>query len=104
MRTYLAAHEAFVAWLDGLQGIPAAAEVDLRLRSLALCATDRGMGPMHWTFVVDGLVVYVNRKYPGNNLLSSYVARGFDLSMRWQDVEAGAIGPIVDVSAIRLVR
>jgi hypothetical protein len=86
MQTYLAAHDEFVTWLDGLDNTPTAAEVDRRLWSLALCAANRGMAPMHWTFVVDGLIAHVHRKYPAKILLSSYLARGFDLAAQWPAV------------------
>lgn len=88
MQAYLAAHDSFVAWLDSLTASPDAAEVDKRLWTLALCAADRGMTSVHWTFVVDGLVAHVNRKYPEDFLLASNVARGFDLSTQWDNVKA----------------
>jgi len=40
--------------------------------------------------VVDGLVTHVNRQRAGNILLSSYVARGFDLSESWNKILASA--------------
>lgn len=88
MQAYLAAHDELVTWLDRLEEAPRAAEVDERLWALAVTAAARGMTRTHWTFVVDGLVAYVNRQRPGDILLSSNVARGFDLAARWADVEA----------------
>ena len=64
MRPYLAAHDEFVAWLEKI-------------------AAARGMSSTHWAFVVDGLVAYVNRRRPGDILLSSYIARGFDMAAQW---------------------
>jgi len=90
MQAYLAAHDDFVAWLNKTPEAPTAAEVDRRLLELALCGAQRGMTEVHWTFVVDGLVAYVNRRWPGNVLLSSSVARGFDLSARWDIVRRAA--------------
>lgn len=90
MQAYLAAHDEFAAWLDAIDEIPSSAEVDERLWHLAVTAAQRGMSSTHWTFVVDGFVAYVNRARPGDILLSSYVARGFDLASRWQDVEREA--------------
>jgi len=90
MLTYLAAHDEFVAWLAAQQEAPAMSEVDERLRALAKCAAERGMTATHWTFVVDGLVAHVYRQHPGNILLSSYVARGFDLSAQWNTILASA--------------
>ncbi|MET0229896.1 MAG: hypothetical protein ABW186_03085 [Rhodanobacteraceae bacterium] len=99
MQTYLAAHDALVAWLDSLEAAssPAPAEVERRLWALALQAADRGMTSTHWTFVVDGLVSYVNRRAPGDLLLSSYVARGFDLCSRWSTVRIAAASRHSDV-------
>lgn len=93
MQAYLAAHDAFVAWLDSLEGEPSTAEIENRIWGLAVAAAARGMGSTHWTFVVDGLVAYVNRRYPGDILLSSNIARGFDLASRWNDarIEANRI-------------
>lgn len=85
MQAYLAAHDDFIAWLDSLEGEPSSTEIDDRLWRLAVVAAARGMGSSHWTFVVDGLVAYVNRCYPGDILLSSNIARGFDLAARWDD-------------------
>jgi hypothetical protein len=90
MQAYLAAHDAFVAWLDALQDAPAPAEVEDRLRALAVSAAARGMTSTHWTFVVDGLVAYANRQRPGDILLSSNLARGFDLASRWPEMQAAA--------------
>jgi hypothetical protein len=86
MKLYLAAHHEFVAWLDGLAAAPEANEVEKRLRSLAMVSAERGMTATHWTFVVDGLVAYAERKFPGDILLSSYLARGFDYSNIWNDL------------------
>ena len=99
MQTYLAAHNELVAWLDGLQVTPTPAEIDGRLMTLALCAVDRGMTDIHWTFVVDGLVAHVNRRFPGNILLSSSVARGFDIAAGWSDVRIASIKAMGDVCA-----
>ena len=90
MQAYLAAHDEFIAWLDSLEGEPSAADLSDRLWNLAVAAATRGMGSTHWTFVVDGLVAYVNRRFPGDILLSSNVARGFDLASRWEEVREGA--------------
>jgi len=90
MRAYLAAHDDFAAWIDALDKAPSPADVEERLWHLAITAAQRGMSRTHWTFVVDGFVAYVNRARPGDILLSSYIARGFDLSARWQDVERAA--------------
>jgi hypothetical protein len=86
MQTYLAAHDEFVTWLDGLEETPATSEIDSRLKVLARCAADRGMTAIHWTFVVDGLVTHVTRKWPGNHSLASAVARGLDISGEWAAV------------------
>jgi hypothetical protein len=99
MHAYLAAHDEFVAWLEGLDEAPTTSEVDRRLWTLALCAADRGMTPTHWTFVVDGLVAHVNRQSPGNILLTSDIARGFDLSRRWDAVESASVPAMSDVCA-----
>ena len=48
-----------------------------------MTAAARGMSSTHWAFVVDGLVAYVNRRRPGDILLSSYIARGFDMAAQW---------------------
>jgi len=90
MQTYLAAHDNFVAWLDTLSHAPSPTEVGDRLRALAVTAAARGMTGTHWTFVVDGLVAYTNRRYPGDILLSSDIARGFDLVTRWSEIQAVA--------------
>lgn len=103
MQTYLTAHDALVAWLDSLDAAPAPAEVERQLWSLALQAADRGMTSTHWTFVVDGLVAYVNRRAPGDVLLSSYVARGFDLCSRWNAVRTAAASRHNDVFSQRSI-
>ena len=90
MQAYLAAHDDFVAWLNAIDQEPGPAEVAERLWALAVTAATRGMSSTHWTFVVDGLVAYVNRRRPGDILLSSNIARGFDLASRWSEVEAEA--------------
>jgi hypothetical protein len=90
MQAYLAAHDAFVAWLDSIDTDPTAAEVEEHLRGLALTAAARGMTSTHWAFVIDGLVAYVNRIRPGDILLSSYIARGFDYSADWSTIKAQA--------------
>jgi hypothetical protein len=99
MQAYLAAHDEFVAWLDGLQVTPTTSEVDGRVMALALRAADRGMTATHWTFVVDGLVAYVNRTSPANILLSSSIARGFDLAAGWSDVQLAAVQAMSNVCA-----
>ena len=101
VQTYLAAHDEFVAWLDNLEVSPTAAEVDGRLMALALCAADRGMTETHWTFVVDGLIAHVNRMAPGNILLSSSIARGFDLATGWDDVRLASIKAMSNVCVRR---
>lgn len=83
MKTYLAAHDEFVHWLNGLPEPPATTEMDLRLRALAQSAAARGMTAIHWTFVVDGLVAHVQRKWPENRSLATAVARGLDISAEW---------------------
>jgi hypothetical protein len=85
MLAYLAAHDAFVAWLDSIEDTPAPAEVEERLRDLALAAAARGMGSTHWTFVVDGLLAYVKHRRPSDFLLAGYIAHGFDLCSRWNE-------------------
>lgn len=90
MQAYLAAHAEFVAWLDRLEEAPPASEVEMRLWALAVTAAARGMTHTHWAFVVDGLVAYVNRRHPGDILLSSNIARGFDLASRWKEMQAEA--------------
>jgi len=90
MKAYLAAHDSFISWLDQTADPPTTAEVDQRLLDLAMCAAQRGMLAVHWMFVVDGLVAYVGRRWPGNVLLSSCVARGFDLSAHWDVVRAAS--------------
>jgi hypothetical protein len=99
MQTYLAAHDEFVAWLDGLQVTPTPAEVDGRLMALALCAAVRGMTETHWIFVVDGLIAHVNRMAPGNILLSSLIARGFDLATGWNTIRLASIQAMSNVCA-----
>ena len=87
MKRYLEAHEAFVSWLDGAAECePTADEVEQQLWLLALCAADRGMSDAHWSFVVDGLIAHAKRRCPANAVLPSYVARGFDLSKRWYEL------------------
>jgi hypothetical protein len=88
MQAYLAAHDAFVAWLDKLDKTPPPAEVERRLRALALTAAHRGMTSTHWTFVVDGLVAYVNRAPLRDVLVAGYIARGLDLCSRWKELQA----------------
>jgi hypothetical protein len=90
MQAYLAAHDDFVQWLDNSDGAPTAAEVDERLRALALAAAARGMGSTHWAFVVDGLLAYVTHRRPGDPLLASHIARGFDLCGQWQELQQRA--------------
>jgi len=103
MLSWLAAHDSFIAWLDSLEAAPAPADVERQLWALALQAADRGMTSTHWTFVVDGLVAYVNRHAPGDVLLSSYVARGFDLCSRWAAVRATAASRHSDVCERRCI-
>jgi hypothetical protein len=91
MQAYLAAHDDFIAWLDDMQIAPAPAEVERRLRGLALTAANRGMTSTHWTFVVDGLIAYVNRRSPGDTLICGYLARGFDFCSTWKDIQREAI-------------
>jgi hypothetical protein len=83
---YLAAHKGFVEWLDDLQSDPDAQELERRLRSLAMVAAARGMTSTHWTFVIDGLIAHANRSRPGDVLLSSCIARGFDYSQVWDEL------------------
>ncbi|HET7924980.1 MAG TPA: hypothetical protein VFL30_08780 [Rhodanobacteraceae bacterium] len=90
MQAYLAAHDAFVAWLDKLDTTPPPEEIERRLRALALTAAERGMTSTHWTFVIDGLVAYVNRRPLRDVLFASYIARGFDLCSRWRELQAEA--------------
>jgi hypothetical protein len=103
MQAYLAAHDAFVSWLEALDAAPTAAEVDRRLWTLALEAADRGMTETHWIFVVDGLVAYANRRAPGNILLSSYLARGFELSSKWAAVKLALMRSMLDLCALRSI-
>ena len=95
MQAYLAAHDAFIAWLDQLDGTPPPEDIERRLHALALTAAGRGMTSTHWTFVVDGLVAYVNRAPRPDVLVASYIARGFDLCSRWRElqIEAAAYAP-----------
>ena len=88
MQAYLAAHDAFVAWLDDLDKTPPLEEIERRLHALALTAAQRGMTSTHWTFVVDGLVAYVDRTPLRDVLVKSYIARGFDLCSRWKELQA----------------
>lgn len=91
MKPYLDAHDAFVAWMEGTAECePTAAEVDEKLWALALYAAHRGMSDVHWTFVVDGLIAHAKRRCPANVALPDYIARGFDLSTRWDSVKAAA--------------
>ena len=90
MQAYLAAHDAFVAWLDQLERTPTPEEVERRLRALALTAAGRGMTSTHWTFVIDGLLAYVNRAPLRDVLVASYLARGFDLCSRWKELQIEA--------------
>ncbi len=101
MQAFLAAHDAFVAWLEGLDASPSADEMDRALWGLALKAADRGMTETHWTFVVDGLVAYVNRRAPGNLALSSQLARGFELASKWQAVRVALVRSMLDICALR---
>ena len=95
MQAYLAAHDAFVAWLDRLEKTPPPEEVERRLHALALTAARRGMNSTHWTFVIDGLVAYVNRVPLRDVLVASYIARGLDFCSRWKELqtEAAALAP-----------
>ena len=88
MQADLAAHDAFVAWLDNLDETPPPEEIERRLHALALTAAHRGMTSTHWTFVVDGLVAYVDRTPLRDVLVRSYLARGFDLCSRWKELQA----------------
>lgn len=90
MQAYLAAHDEFVAWLDKLGTTPPPEEIERRLHALALTAAERGMTSTHWTFVIDGLVAYVNRTPLRDVLVASYIARGFDLCSRWRELQAEA--------------
>jgi hypothetical protein len=90
MQAYLAAHDDFVSWLNNNDAAPTAAEVDERLRALAFAAAARGMGSTHWAFVVDGLIAYVTHRRPSDPVLASYIARGFDLCQRWQELQQRA--------------
>ena len=93
MQAYLAAHDEFVTWLDNLGTTPPPEEVERRLRALALTAAERGMTSTHWTFVIDGLVAYVNRPPRRDVLVAGYIARGFDLCSRWKELQAEVAGP-----------
>jgi len=88
MQAYLAAHDAFVAWLDKLDMTPPPEEIERRLHALALTAARRGMTSTHWTFVIDGLVAYVSRLPLRDALVAGYIARGFDLCSRWRELQA----------------
>jgi hypothetical protein len=89
MQPYLEAHDAFVKWLDGAADCePTAAEVERAMFGLAKCAASRGMSEIHWTFVVDGLIAHAKRRCPENSELPEYIARGLDLSAKWQAVKA----------------
>ena len=91
MKPYLEAHDAFIAWLDGVARCdPTAAEVEQQLWSLALRAAARGMSDVHWTFVIDGLIAHAKRRCPANKGLPDYIARGFDLSNQWGRVASAA--------------
>ena len=90
MQAYLAAHDRFVAWIDSIRNEPSPTAVEERLRALAVTAAARGMTSTHWTFVVDGLVAYANRRRPGDIVLSSNIARGFDFAARWPEMQAFA--------------
>lgn len=90
MQAYLAAHDAFVAWLDKLDTTPTPEDVERRLHALALTAAERGMTSTHWTFVIDGLVTYVSRPPLRDALVAGYIARGFDLCSRWRELQAEA--------------
>ncbi|HEY4137225.1 MAG TPA: hypothetical protein VGN65_02125 [Casimicrobiaceae bacterium] len=90
MQAYLAAHDAFVAWLNNLGETPPPEEVERRLHGLALTAAERGMTSTHWTFVIDGLVAYVSRSPLRDVLVAGYIARGFDLCSRWKELQAEA--------------
>jgi len=91
MQHYMSAHKTFVDWLGAQDADPVPAEVERRLRSLAMVAAGRGMTRVHWTFVVDGLIAHVNRSRPGDVLLSSYVARGFEYFRIWDELQ-----PVMD--------
>ena len=88
MQAYLSAHDAFVAWLDKLDRTPPPEEIERRLRALALAAAERGMTSTHWTFVIDGLIAYVDRTPLRDVLVASYIARGLDLCSRWKELQA----------------
>ena len=103
MQTYLAAHDEFVAWLDGLQRTPTTSEVDRRLMALAQCAADRGMTETHWTFVVDGLVAHVTRRSPENVPLARAIARGFDITASWRAVGIASVRAMSDLCARRAI-
>jgi hypothetical protein len=103
MQAYLAAHDAFVTWLDGLDAAPSADDIDRALWNLALKAADRGMSETHWTFVVDGLIAHANRSAPGDILLSSQLARGFELSSKWPTVRLAVVRSMLDLCALRSI-
>jgi hypothetical protein len=93
MQAYLAAHDEFVAWLDHLGRTPPPEEVERRLHTLALTAAGHGMTSTHWSFVIDGLVAYVDRLPLRDVLVAGYIARGFDFCSRWRELQAEAAGP-----------
>lgn len=91
MKTYLDAHAAFVAWLDGAADCdPTAAEVERAMFALAARAADRGMTGDHWRFVVDGLIAHAKRRCPENTELPAFVARGLDFSDQWHAIRVSA--------------
>jgi hypothetical protein len=94
LKPYLEAHDAFVAWLDGdAHCDPSAADVARELRLLALCAADRGMSEVHWSFGVDGLIAHAKIRCPSNAILPDYISRGFDLSNQWAALRAPSAHP-----------
>ena len=91
LKPYLEAHDIFVSWLDGdARCDPTAADVERQLRLLAVCAADRGMSDIHWTFVVDGLIAHAKRRCPTNAVLPEYIARAFDLSNEWASIRTAS--------------
>ncbi len=101
MQAYLAAHDAFVAWLEELEGAPPPHELDQHLWALALKAAERGMTETHWTFVVDGLIAYVKRHSPRNAVLCGELARGFELSSKWMTVKLALVRSMLDLCTLR---